>query len=62
MEVLIPPTGDLTGEFNELLRKRNAAPATARADIEKADSFLKEAYRIVRLLKRRLKGAAADTQ
>lgn len=48
MEILSPPTGDLTAEFNVLLRKRNAVPATARADIEKADSFLKEAYRIVR--------------
>ncbi|KAJ6787035.1 hypothetical protein PWT90_08840 [Aphanocladium album] len=46
MEVLSPPTGDLTAEFNELLRQRNAAPARARVDLEKADSFLKEAYRI----------------
>ncbi len=53
MEFLLPPTSDLTAEFNELLRKRNAAPATARVDIEKADSFLKEAYRIVRLRRRR---------
>ncbi|PMB70501.1 Syntaxin-18 [Beauveria bassiana] len=48
MEILLPPTGDRTVEFNELLSKQNAAPATARANLEKADSFLKEAYRIVR--------------
>ncbi|ATY58292.1 syntaxin [Cordyceps militaris] len=46
MEVLLAPTGDRTAEFNELLRKRNAAPATARPDLERADGFLKEAYRI----------------
>ncbi|OAA61526.1 syntaxin [Cordyceps fumosorosea ARSEF 2679] len=46
MEVLAPPTGNRTAEFNELLSKHNAPPATARADIDKADSFLKEAYRI----------------
>ncbi|TQV98682.1 syntaxin [Cordyceps javanica] len=46
MEVLSPPTGDRTAELNELLRARNAAPAAARVDPDKADGFLKEAYRI----------------
>ncbi|KAM3559667.1 hypothetical protein ARSEF4850_004037 [Beauveria asiatica] len=46
MEILLPPTGDRTVEFNDLLSKHNTAPATARANLEKADSFLKEAYRI----------------
>lgn len=47
MEALTPPTGDLTTEFNELLRKRGASPTAAKASIENVDSFLKEAYRIV---------------
>lgn len=50
MEAFVPPKADITSQFNELLRQKNAAPVAAKASLDAIDGFLKEAYRIVRLI------------
>lgn len=41
---------NLTSQFNELLVKHSAPPVVNKVSLDDIDSFLKEAYRIVRLL------------
>lgn len=40
---------DLTADFDELLRERNAPPTRSDINLDKIDGFLKEALRIVSL-------------
>lgn len=41
---------NITSQFNELLVKHSAPPVVNKVSLDDIDSFLKEAYRIVRLL------------
>ncbi|KFA63523.1 hypothetical protein S40285_00267 [Stachybotrys chlorohalonatus IBT 40285] len=45
-EPSLPATFDLSSEFNELLRKRDAPAIRKNVTLETLDGFLKEAYRI----------------
>lgn len=47
----IAPSADLTPLFNELLQQQNAAPTARAVSLDAIEGFLKEAYRIVSLLK-----------
>jgi hypothetical protein len=38
---------DITPDFNELLRERNAPPTRSDLNLDKIDGFLKDALRIV---------------
>lgn len=40
---------DLTSQFNELLRQKNAPPCKGKLSLDAVEGFLKEAYRIVRI-------------
>lgn len=48
MAAQLGPSVNLTPQFNELLRKQNVAPCSAKLSLDAIDGFLKEAYRIVR--------------